>query len=83
MLARFARTVAAAKTVFAGEFTMSDIALIYLIEQEPDVQQRFGEAARRLGCRLHLGGDMTGAAADICALRPDVVILPARYEGDL
>ena len=56
---------------------MSDISLIYLSEQDANVQQRFASVAERLGCRLHLGGSLDGAASDICALCPDVAVLPA------
>ena len=56
---------------------MSDISIIYLVEQDANVQQRFEEAAERLGCRVHPGASLDGAASDICALCPDVAVLPA------
>ena len=60
---------------------MSDIALIYLIEPSPGVQQRMGEAARRLGCRLRASHDLSDALEDICALRPDVLVMPAAFKN--
>lgn len=56
---------------------MSDISIIYLIEQDTHVQQRFEEVAEHLGCRLHCGVSLNGAASEICALCPDVAVLPA------
>ncbi len=55
---------------------MSDISIIYLIEQDANIQRRFEGVAERLGCRLHLGVSPDRAASDIRALCPDVVVLP-------